>query len=359
MAVDKDWLKKLNNRPKRVHTSQGWNPHSGTISGYVSSNDARLPSHSSSGNNGSGNSGGGSGGSSSGGSSESSGGDSSFDSAAYYAQLQAEAEERAREEAERLRREQERIAQNAYDRNMAALNDAYVQRGDLLKQNYDTTVGALGSSHDMSKGNMDNQANQALREAYINRMMSQRNLAQNMAAQGLSGGLAESTMAGLSNNYGNARNSIEETRANNLAELENTYQNNMASALQNYNNQLAEDSAQKTAYQMQLESDLANLIASSYTDMYNNIPALTEAYTAAMAELAANQAAYTPIEATVDNVVNPLTTDNAADYTGYNNYAAWARRVKANGYSDDQIADMLVRNGVSNVGALQYILNQL
>ena len=297
----------------------------------------------------------------SGGSSESSsGGSSSAGNAAYYAQLQAEAEARAREEAERLRREQERIAQNAYDRNMAALNDAYNQRGELLKQNYDSTVGTLNSSYDVSKGDVNNQSNQALREAYINRMLSQRNLAQNMAAQGLSGGLAESTMAGLSNNYGNARNNIEETRANNLSELENTYQNNLATALQNYNNQLAEDSAQKAAYQMQLESDLANLIASSYSDMYDNIPALTESYTAAMQDLLANQAAYSPVEATVTNRQDPVSVSSPVeDYSSWNNYAAWAKKVKANGYSDDQIADMLVRNGVNNTGALQYILNQL
>ena len=79
---------------------------------------------------------GGSGGNSGGSSGSSSGGSSSAGTAAYYAQLQAEAEARAAAEAERLRAQQERIAQNAYDRNMAALNDAYEQRSNLLKQNY-------------------------------------------------------------------------------------------------------------------------------------------------------------------------------------------------------------------------------
>ena len=137
----------------------------------------------------------------------SSGGGSSFDSAAYYAQIQAQ----AAAEAERLRAQQEQVARGAYDRNMAALQDAYNQRATLLKNNYDSTVGSLKSNYNLSKNNVNNQSNQALQEAYINRMLSQKNLAQNMAAQGLSGGMAESTMAGLYNNYGNARNGIEES----------------------------------------------------------------------------------------------------------------------------------------------------
>lgn len=261
--------------------------------------------------------------------------------------------------AEELRRKQEEAAQRAYNRNVSALQNAYAQRADLLRKNYDSTIGALDSSYGNSKNNVNAQSDKALREAYVNRMMSQRNLGQSMAAQGMSGGLSETTQAGLMNNYGNARNNIEDTRAGNLKDLEVTYNNNVAAARQQYNNQLAEDAAQKAAYMMQLESDLSDGIAKSYSDMYSNLPALSQVYTQKMSDLLAKQQAYTPEEATANNSVNLASTTQGSGGINPNYYANYALAMKRRGYSDDQIVTALAQTGLTSAESIQAILNQL
>lgn len=293
---------------------------------------------------------------SSGGSSQSTATSNVNNSAYYYAQAQAQAEA----EAERRRKEKEALAKKAYKKNMSALSEAYARRADALKGNYDSTVGTLGDAYNQSKGNINTVSNNALTEAYINRMLAQKNMAQNMTAQGMSGGLSETTMAGLQNNYGNARNEIENTRSTNLSDLETTYQGNLASALQQYNAQLANDEAQKLQYQMQLENDLANAIASSYTDKYASIPTLAEAYTQRMQALADSQAAYEAPEGTqITNEYEAVTLPSSLSEADANRYIQYAKKVKSNGYSDEALAEVLQRNYNLNTDALAYILNQL
>ena len=126
-------------------------------------------------------------------------------------------------------------AQDAYNRNMEALNVAYDKKVSALKDNYNSTVESLNRQNDASKAEVNTDADRALREAYINKMLSARNLTQQMSAQGLSGGATETSMASMQNNYGNSRNTIETTRADNLIKLYNTLQDNLAAALQAYN----------------------------------------------------------------------------------------------------------------------------
>lgn len=81
---------------------------------------------------------------------------------------------------------------------------------------------------DYSTGQVNNAADKALQEAYINKMMTLKNLPQTLSAQGLTGGVAESTTAGLYNNYGNSRNEIETERLDQIGALQQAYNNNMA-----------------------------------------------------------------------------------------------------------------------------------
>ena len=105
---------------------------------------------------------------------------------------------------------------------------------------------------------------QALQEAYINRMLSLRNLNQELSAQGITGGTAESTLAGLYNNYGNARAQLESERAAQQGNLLNTYQNNMA--------QLESERAGGAAATLQdLVPQLAELYASNGLDLLSLI----------------------------------------------------------------------------------------
>lgn len=87
---------------------------------------------------------------------------------------------------------------------------------------------AQQGQYDANVKKLNTAANDALQQAYINYMMSKRDLPQQLAAQGFSGGAAESTWAGLYNGYGNSRASTERSRLENLAALQQTLQSNLA-----------------------------------------------------------------------------------------------------------------------------------
>ena len=199
-------------------------------------------------------------------------------------QEQYQAQLRAMQEA------QQAAAQNAYNNNLAALQNAYNSRLSGLGSNFDSTKALLGSAYENSRQNLNSQAEKALQEAYINRMMNERNMAQQLNAQGLNGGAAESTIASMLNNYGNARNNINLSADNSLRELEQNYNSNLANALQKYNDALADAENSNMAYRMQLENDLNNNVLGSYQNMYNAFSGLDTDYMNAMYNLLMKQA---------------------------------------------------------------------
>ena len=110
-------------------------------------------------------------------------------------------------------------AQQAYDRGMSALGTAYGAQKDALQRNYDSSVGTMTESYQNGVNSTNQQADKTMNEAYINYMLSRRNLPQMLSAQGINGGAAESTMAGLANNYGNSRYEIDVNRNYTLGTL--------------------------------------------------------------------------------------------------------------------------------------------
>lgn len=284
------------------------------------------------------------------GGSGSSGGGYSYDAAAAYQAYMAE-----------MRRRQEAAANAAYDRNVAAMNSAFDQRGELLKGNLNTTLANLEADYNASRDSINKDATNAAREAYINRMMSQRNLAQNMAAQGLSGGASETTLAGLENAYGNARNQIATTANENLGGLEDLYTKNRNSAQQQYNDQLAADALQRAQYMAQFENDRQNMLAQAYDTQLSQLMSLDPDFVAAMSAARDNQAGYTPAaQAKPSNTPAPVNTTQGASATGVMNswYANRARQLRASGASDAVIAQELAGEGLAN-SSIQNILNQL
>lgn len=158
-----------------------------------------------------------------------------------YAEMQA-----AIAEANRRAEEQMRAAQEAQRR---AREEAYQKAAAQQKANYD-----------YSAGQVNNAADKALQEAYINRMLQDKNFAQTMSAQGLNGGASETTAAGMYNNYNNARNSLEDERQRQLGSLQNTYQNNMAQLE-------AQRASGEAASLSQYQTALANLAANNNTNL--------------------------------------------------------------------------------------------
>lgn len=173
----------------------------------------------------------------------------------YLNQMQSalQAAQQQAAEAQRRAEEQMRAAQEAQRK---AREEAYQRSAAQQKTDYEYGQGQLNSATDS-----------ALQQAYINKMMNQRTLAQQLAAQGIGGGAAETTTAGMLNNYGSSRNALETERAAQLASLLNTYQNNMA---QLENQKASGDAADLSQYQ----TNLSNLTANNA----NNLISLMQGY---------------------------------------------------------------------------------
>lgn len=147
---------------------------------------------------------------------------------------------------------------SAYDRLMSVYSAALDAQRAQRRAAYDAAVQEQRQQYEQNVNKVNSAADKALREAYINKMQTQRTLGQQMAAQGLNGGYSETTAAGLQNNYGNARNELETERSSQLNDLNMTYQKNLAAA----RNIL--DSGNAGDYSAYL-SDVAKLIASNPT----------------------------------------------------------------------------------------------
>lgn len=180
-----------------------------------------------------------------------------------------------------------------------ALRDRAAEAAKANQQQiYNTNVDKLNRASD--------EANQ---QAYINYMMSKRDLPQQLSAMGLSGGAAESSYAGLYNSYGNSRAQTEKSRLEGMADLQQTLQNNLAaieqqrlsgelSSLSEYYTNLASLQAQNAQQLVSKQqssggssggTDYAKYLQSNYYDAYQT--ARKNGYTADEASSYANEMA--------------------------------------------------------------------
>lgn len=236
-----------------------------------------------------------------------------------------------------------------------SVNKAYDKKIGLLGDNYNAGVENLRSQYNNSANVLQNDAAKSLKEAYINKMLTQKTLGQQLSAQGFSGGATESTMAGLHNNYGNARNDINTTLNDNLTSLNNTLQNNLANLRQNYNSALADAETARSNALAQLsldntKADLSSLLSSNSTFMRQIQDAL------------ANQAAYegTPTEA--NNPVAYVNTQQVNDMgnaTQYAKYLNMAKEIAQLPYSDNNTIVQALNSKGLNPYEIQRVMNMM
>lgn len=277
----------------------------------------------------SGGSGSGSGGSGSGGSSKAPTSNTpSFDMAGYLAQLRAE---------------QLAKAQAAYERNMSRIASAYGSAADSLKGNLDSAIGRLNAARDKSMGDVRGDAEDSLRQAYINNMMTRKNLNQRLSAMGYNGGATETTMSSLENQYGKSRTGINETLNKNIANLDMTYGDNLAQAQQAYNSAMANLYLQRMQMEMQAENALNNAETSAVNATMN----IDGSYMSALQAALANQAnyAYDASQATNDFVAgNALQAQSASEGT---NYARKVAQQLLQGNNDpNTVANFMIAQGI-------------
>ena len=263
-----------------------------------------------------------------------------FDMEAYMAQLRAEQMARA---------------QAAYDRNMQHISDAYGEASNSLLNNYNTTVDRLNAAKDKSMGEVNTDAEKSLRQAYINNMMTRKNLNQRLSAMGYNGGATESTMSSLENNYGKSRSGINETLNTNIANLDSTYGDNLANANESYNSALANLNLQKAQMEMQAEQALNNAEAAAINATMN----IDGSYMSALQAALANQGNYTYANSKATNDYIAGNARQAESMSNGNNYAMWmAQQLLSGNNNRANVANYMIAQGIP-AQTVQDILAQL
>lgn len=98
-------------------------------------------------------------------------------------------------------------------------NAAYETSKENSLNAYNRGLEQLNTNYANSQANINKQAEDSLRQAYISNMLSQKNLGNQLASAGISGGATETVMANMLNNYQNGRNDIYNQQNDSLREL--------------------------------------------------------------------------------------------------------------------------------------------
>ena len=167
---------------------------------------------------------------------------------------------------------------SAYDMNNASLDDYYNQILAVLGNNYADTEGLLRGELGNSQQALEDDRRRALQEAYIARMMQEKQLADQLDAYGLSGGASESVMANLRNNYLNNRANVEEKVQTSLKDLLQNYLSNLSNARQNYNQSLMNAEQNRLSARQgyannlaEAQANAANYLANARSGAYENL----------------------------------------------------------------------------------------
>lgn len=259
-----------------------------------------------------------------------------------------------------LREQAQKAAEDAYNRTVGNINSSYADASNNMRSNLDSALNNLKSVLGNNQSKINQDAENSQQQAYINKMLSERNLQQKMTAQGLSGGAAESTIASLANNYGNARNQIDTQKENSLGDLLQKYQGDVATANQNYNDALNNLNLQKMSALNNAETALNNQTVSNFNSFTPEAPDYTS--------LISSLAGYSFAPTSANNPYQQINTQQAAgiqagnNSTNYGKYLQQAQLQAATGASASKIRNNLMvayNNGQISLADLTGIANAL
>ena len=109
---------------------------------------------------------------------------------------------------------------NLYDGYLEKLDSFQQNQSDLLNRQYAAALEAAKGNLDSQKEQVNQQYDDLARQLYIQRRMNERDLPQQMAAMGYTGGITESSALGLQTSYADALRQGETQRINTIANLE-------------------------------------------------------------------------------------------------------------------------------------------
>ena len=252
-----------------------------------------------------------------------------------------------------LQNQQAQAYQQAYGSNRDAINSLYSNAIQNAQGLYGQQTSALQNALNLQKQNVETSAEKSLREAYVNKMMNEKNLEQRLTAQGLSGGASESAMASLLNQYGGNRNEIEQAKLSDLASAEINYGQNLASLLSGLQSATSSAENARLSGLMNLENSLANQQAGLIGDRATQLQNLYETtladqrarYEADLADQRARAAASARRSASKEKEDDEKKYQLKPDLSSsYNNFLAnqnLARSLASKGYSSEQIATLM------------------
>lgn len=198
-----------------------------------------------------------------------------------------------------------------YQAQQADINKAKQSSADALTARANDNIRQINEKRTVyQKQNED-----AAKQAYISRQVAQRDLPQRMAAMGNSGGLSESSLVALQNQYENQRNAYETQYQEQLSGLDSQVSSvnaNLAAALAeneaDYAGQLgsARDNYQQLLYQMEAA------IAQKKAEEEAEAKAAAEAAAAAARASASRKTAGT---STAGAAYTPKKTSSSSNYT--------------------------------------------
>ena len=270
---------------------------------------------------------------------------SNIDWAAYYASLSNQAAA---------------AADAAYGNNMARINDMYNRVAGNIGENYDSTAGRLKAARNQALKDVNSDAENSLRQAYINSELTKKGLDQRLSAMGYNGGATETTMADLANQYSRSRGGINTTRNKNITELNKTYADSLAAALQAYNSAMNNLEMQRMQMENAAENARANGLASGDLGGLS----VDSGYITALQSALQNQANYQYDPSVATNDYTPGNVLQAQSASQGTNYAKWLQEMQqlANSGQGGSIQSTLfnaIRNGDLDLNAAYRIMNSI
>lgn len=247
-------------------------------------------------------------------------------------------------------------AANTYNSNMNSIANAYNASRNALNANHNMTLDRLASENDRSQRAIGRDADNSQRQAYINKMLQDRNLRQQMSALGMNGGASESTSRSLANNYSNARNQIDTQRNASLSDLANTYENNVSNALQAYNERMAALENTRMSLEQQARAARDSMQA-SFSPQLNGLAVSNGDYMNLLNQLVANQQAfaYNPTAAVNAPMMATAMQGAGVNSPDYSRYGAWLSQQAMRGADVTQAAQYLLNQGVDRGTINQFL----
>lgn len=137
---------------------------------------------------------------------------------------------------------------NPYQR----LQELYDMQSKAAQSLYSNTISQYDTEKSAAQSKIDNSSNDAYQQAYLNHMLQKKEMPQLLAAMGISGGGAESTISSMQNSYGQSRNKIDSQRLQYLSDLEAQYAKLKSQAKTKFDEQMYE-------YDLQYQQSKAGL----------------------------------------------------------------------------------------------------